>query len=399
MRFCMVSTFYPPHHFGGDAIFVERLTHALARRGHSVTVVHDLDAFRMLSPRATPARAPEPEGVELVALESGLGTLSHALAHQLGRPVIHRRRLAELLDSGRFDVIHYHNVSLVGGPGVLALGSGRKLYTAHEHWLICPTHTLWRHDREPCAGPECLRCLVAHRRPPQLWRFTNRLRRSLGAVDLFLSPSEFTRRIHRARGFPRHMEVLPPFVPDAEPSREPRPHERPYLLFVGRLEKAKGLQSLIPRLDAFPGVDLLVVGDGNHAAALRELASNRPHIRFLGQLPSHAIDPLYRHAIALVMPGLGYETFGMVALEAFRQGTPILARNVGPLPEILEQSDGGLGFDDDDGLARALSRLVAEPRLRERLGEAGRRALGERWSESAHLGRYFDLIATIAKDV
>lgn len=398
MRFCMVSTFYPPHHFGGDGVFVQRLTHALARRGHSVTVVHDLDAFRLLSPRAVPAGHTEPDGVEIVALESGVGTLSQALVHQLGRPVIHRRRIAALLDSGRFDVIHYHNVSLVGGPGVLALGRARKLYTAHEHWLICPTHTLWRHDREPCSGPECLRCLVAHRRPPQLWRFTNGLGRTLDAVDLFLSPSEFTRRIHRERGFPRQMEVLAPFVPDAEPSREPRPQERPYLLFVGRLEKAKGLQSLIPRLDAFPGVDLLVVGDGSHAAALRALAAGRPRVRFLGHLPSQAIDPLYRHAIAIVMPGRGYETFGMVALEAFRQGTPIVARNVGPLPEILEQSGGGIGFDEDDDLARAIARLVAEPGLRDRLGEAGRRALGQHWSESAHLGRYFELIATIAKN-
>ena len=48
LRFCMVTTFYPPYSFGGDAIGVQRLSRALVRRGHDVTVVHDTDAFRVL---------------------------------------------------------------------------------------------------------------------------------------------------------------------------------------------------------------------------------------------------------------------------------------------------------------------------------------------------------------
>ena len=49
----MVTTFYPPHHFGGDAMYVYRLSHELAERGHEVTVVHSADAFRALGGRAT----------------------------------------------------------------------------------------------------------------------------------------------------------------------------------------------------------------------------------------------------------------------------------------------------------------------------------------------------------
>ena len=48
LSFCMVTTFYPPHHFGGDAIYAYRLANALARRGHDVTVVHSEDAYRAL---------------------------------------------------------------------------------------------------------------------------------------------------------------------------------------------------------------------------------------------------------------------------------------------------------------------------------------------------------------
>ena len=57
---CMVTTFYPPHHFGGDAVYTERLVHALARRGHDVTVVYSADAYRALGGNGEAAAAPEP---------------------------------------------------------------------------------------------------------------------------------------------------------------------------------------------------------------------------------------------------------------------------------------------------------------------------------------------------
>jgi len=54
-----------------------------------------------------------------------------------GRPGFKRAPIARVLDAG-FDVIHFHNISLAGGPGILSYGEGIKLYTAHEHWLVCP---------------------------------------------------------------------------------------------------------------------------------------------------------------------------------------------------------------------------------------------------------------------
>ena len=127
LRFAMVTTFYPPHHFGGDAVFIRRLAHALARRGHAVEVIHDVDAFEMLHPGVSPGPIDEPDGVRTHPLRSRLGRLSCLATHQTGRPVVHGARIRRILEGGRFDVIHFHNVSLVGGPGVLAYGSGIKL--------------------------------------------------------------------------------------------------------------------------------------------------------------------------------------------------------------------------------------------------------------------------------
>ena len=85
----------------------------------------------------------------------------------------------------------------MGGPGLLAIPTAAiKLYTTHEHWLVCPTHVLWRFNREPCTERRCLQCVLHARRPPQLWRGTGLLDRSLRHVDAIIAPSRFTREKH-----------------------------------------------------------------------------------------------------------------------------------------------------------------------------------------------------------
>jgi glycosyltransferase involved in cell wall biosynthesis len=414
VKLAMITTFYPPYHFGGDAIFIRRLNHALVRRGHEVHVIHDVDAFRLLAPDREVGALEEPEGLHVHRLESASrrqGFLACLATQQLGRPVVHGPEIQRILDEVGPDVIQFHNVSLVGGPGVLGYGDGDavKLYMAHEHWLVCPTHVLWRHNREVCTGRECLRCTLHHRRPPQLWRATGLLEREARHVDVFYSPSRFSAEKHREFGFPRELEVLPYFLPDADSGAEEprpithRPSERPFFLFVGRLEKIKGLQDVIPRFAGSGSVEegeqseLWVVGTGEYEEELKRMAAGSPRVRFLGARTPEELRTLYREALAVIVPSVCYETFGIILLEAFREGTPVLARRLGPFPEIVESSGGGLLFESDDELREGIERLETDPTLRETLGRAGLRALEERWTETVVMEKYFDLIVRAAE--
>ena len=401
LRFCFLTTFYPPYNFGGDGIGIQRLARGLARSGHHVTVVHDLDAYKALAPGEAPPGEPEPPGIEVVPLRSGLGIVSPLLTQQFGRPVANGRRIAELLGRGRFDVINFHNVSLIGGPGLFKYGAGIKLYMAHEHWLVCPTHVLWRYARELCTGKQCLRCQLVYRRPPQWWRATGLLERELVHVDSFIAMSEFSREKHREFGFPRDMEVLPYFLPDTtedDPlSGEAPPQERPYFLFVGRLERIKGLQDVIPEFAGPGGTDLLIAGDGEFGAELRRQAGSSPRVRFLGRLAGPELARLYRHATALIVPSLCYETFGIILLEAFRQSTPVIARRLGPLPEITLAAQGGEVFSTREELVASMARLAGDRAYRDRLGRAGRRAFEERWCERVVVPKYLEIVRQAAK--
>jgi len=404
LRFCHFTTFYPPYNFGGDGIGIQRLCRALARRGHEVTVVHDADAYNALHHGPEPRAEPDPDGVRTVAVKSGLGSLSCLLTQQLGRPVVHRRRFERLLAEGDFDVVNYHNVSLVGGPGLLSLGDATKLYMAHEHWLVCPSHVLWRHGRELCDGRQCLRCVLHYRRPPQLWRATNAIARHGRDVDAFIAMSEFSRRKHAEFGFPFEMEVLPYFLPDPQPgSTRPRgnaatrPHPRPYFLFVGRLERIKGLQDVIPLFADYDGADLVIAGTGEYEAELRRLAQGLERVHFLGRISAEDLDRYYKHAEALIVPSICFETFGIILIEAFTNGIPVIARRLGPFPEIVETAGAGELFETPAELVAAMQRIRTDPAHRERLAENGYRAYLERWSESAVIPRYLDIVRRAAE--
>jgi glycosyltransferase involved in cell wall biosynthesis len=397
LRIAMVTTFYPPYHFGGDARAVRHLAHALVRRGHEVDVIHDIDAYRTLG-GGDPEPLQEPPGLRVHGLESRLGALSNLATQQSGRPIVHGRTIQRIL-AGGFDVIHFHNVSLVGGPGVLAYGEAIKLYTAHEHWLVCPTHILWRHNRELCDGRQCFRCQLHYRRPPQLWRHATLLRQKSKNIDAFITFSRFSRDKHRDFGFEPPMTVLPPFLAEVrgKPMDEPTSNPPPYFLFVGRLEAIKGVQDVIPWFAGPGATELWIAGSGSDEARLRRLAEGMPRIRFLGQKTPEALRRLYHEALAVLAPSTCFEVFPMIVLEAFREGKPVIARDLGPFREIAEQSGACLLFATPTELGTILARIEQEPELRQRLGAAGRVALASLWSERVALGRYLDLIAETAR--
>jgi glycosyltransferase involved in cell wall biosynthesis len=398
----MITTFYPPHAFGGDALFVYGLTNMLARRGHEVEVIHCVDSYRALAKEPLLAEYPNEPGVTLHGLTSGVGALSPLATQQSGYPLFKGRKIRAILAAKRFDVIHFHNISLIGGPMVLGYGEGVKLYTTHEHWLICPTHVLFKFQREACTEPECFRCMLSYHRPPQLWRYTGMLQAALGHVDAFLAPSGFTLHRHLASGLDIPFVHLPPCVAEVLGKFSPPSDQdtlrlplAPFFLFVGRLEKLKGLQAVIPLFRDYPEAHLVIAGDGDYAATLKQLAAGCERIHFLGHLTPSQLRGVYARAIALLVPSITFETFGQVIIEAYAAHTPVIARDLGPFPEILAESGGGLLFHTDTELRAAMERLRTDRALRDRLGEAGYQAYRARWTEEVHLRRYLQLIAEI----
>ncbi len=390
----MVTTFYPPYHFGGDAVYVHRLATELGRRGHSVDVVHDLDSYYLLHRGGPSLDYPPSDNVTIHRLKSRFGSLSPLATQQTGLAFF-KPQVRRLIESGGHDVVHFHNVSLIG-PGAFGYGHAIKLYTIHEHWLVCPMHSLWQFGRRRCTSRNCFWCCLRGARPPQLWRATGLLQRRARAIDQFLAPSRFVIDKHRELGMDVPTTVLPNFLPDPGPMppADRLPHPRPYFLFVGRLERIKGLDALFGPFRRTGAADLVVAGEGRQAAALRAAAADMPNVTFLGAQSSLSLRSLYRHAIALVVPSVCYEVFPMVILEAFAEATPVIARDLAGMAELVNDSRGGLLFRDEPGLQSALEQVRGNPQLRRELGERGRRTFLERWTSDVHVRNYLAVIET-----
>ena len=401
LRFVLLTTFYPPYSFGGDAIHVHTFARALAAAGHRVDVIHCEDSYHLLHPGAPEMAGEDLPGLSVHRLRSGYGFASPLLSHQTGRPYLKAGPIREILNSSQPDVIHYHNISLFG-PEVLALrpegGKELKLYTMHEYWLVCPTHVLWKFNRRPCEKADCLRCTVMARRPPQIWRYNGMLERCTKEVDAFLAPSRFAIEMHERYGFKRRITQIPLFVdcPDSARDDLTSPHPRPYFLFVGRLEAIKNAGSLIEAWARFPGADLLIAGTGSELRGLRARASSNPRIRFLGQVSQQSLGPLYANCVACIVPSSMYEVFPLVVLEAFARQVPVVARDRGALSEMIEQSGGGLLYRTEGELLAALTRLAHSAELRSELGANGYRTVNTQWSKDAHLKKYFGLLRETA---
>lgn len=383
-------------------MYLYRLSHALGEAGHRVDVVHCIDAYRLLHPVEPEVEFEGHPNVVPHGLKTGYGWLSPLYTHQTGRLGLKRKYITQLLNSNPYDVMHYHNISLLG-PEVLTLAPSQrqvvKMYTAHEHWLICPMHVLWKYNRRLCDQPDCFRCMILSKRPPQIWRYTNLLKQTSSHVDQFVSPSRFTALMHRERGFPRPMAQIPDFMDRVDEDWKmpgPRPQEKPYFLFVGRLEPIKGLQTLIHAWDGLTDFDLLVIGTGDQEKELRAQAGSNSCIKFLGKLPQRDLGAFYYHALACMVPSVTYETFGMVIIEAFARKTPAIVRDLGALPEIIHDSGGGVVYRTQEELLGAIHRIAGSQAFRDELGEKGYRAFVEHWSTEAHLKRYLELLRQIA---
>jgi glycosyltransferase involved in cell wall biosynthesis len=394
----MITTFYPPYSFGGDAIYVHRLCTELVNRGHEVDVIHCADSYHLFHSDTSSRTFPESRGITQHKLRSAFGFLSPLLSHQTGLPLLKTTDIRRVLASKRFHVIHFHNISLFGA-GVLALQPDYpvlKFYTAHDHWLVCPMSVLWKNRSRACDKPTCVSCAIRSKRPPQLWRRSGLLERSAQHVDRFLAPSQFCHDMHSRRGFHGRMEVMPEFVPLAR-AMETDPtgdavHERPYFLFVGRLEKLKGVDEILPHFRGDGPYDLLVLGTGTHEEALRKQAAGMPRVRFVGWVGQDAIHRYYRGALGVVVPSVTYETFGIVVIEALAHRVPVIVNNLGALPEVAKESGGGLVYNTQQELRGHLDRLASDADLRTTLAERGYQSVLESYSPEAHMVRYEGLI-------
>ncbi len=300
--------------------------------------------------------------------------------------------LRETLARERPYLAHFQNTFPLISPA--AYSACRKagvpvVQTLRNYRPLCPKATFLRRGRncEDCLGRfvpwpgvvhRCYRGSRVQTTPVAAMLATHNL---LGTwhrqVDVFVTPTSFTRSKFIAAGFPsRKIVVKPNFIEDPGP-----PTVAPMdasIVYVGRLSEEKGVEDLIRAIALLRSRPRLrIIGDGPSRDALVRLAADTgvTDVGFTGWLPAPRLLEELRKTSLVVVPSRCYETFGRVIVEAFACGRPVIVARHGALEELVRDSQTGFGSEpgSPESLAAAIERALADPDGLRRMGVEARR--------------------------
>jgi alpha-maltose-1-phosphate synthase len=401
MKALFLTNEYPPHVYGGAGVHVEYLTRELSRLiDVEVRCFGDQD-------RRDGALAVKGYGVppDLLActpdkLRSPIGTLQRCVAWS-----------ALPADA---DVVHCHTwYSHFGGILTKLLYGTPLVITTHSLEPLRP----WK--REQLGRGYDFSAWVE--------------RTALEMADAVIAVSEETRRdvLRCFRVAPEKIKVIPNGIDTDEyqPVTDADaldtygvPRDLPYVLFVGRITRQKGIIHLVRAIRHLaPGLGVvLCAGQPDTEEIGREMSEGvaavqrtRPGVHWIAEMvPKRAAIQLYSHARVFCCPSI-YEPFGIINLEAMACGTPVVASAVGGIKEVVVPEQTGLlvRFAQQDespfealdpeqlalDLAAAINRVAGDAQLRSRLGDAGRRRAEEAYSWRSVAARVHALYQQLAE--
>lgn len=289
------------------------------------------------------------------------------------------RKVRRLVDEFGPDLAHFHNTWYSLSPAVLQQ-SVPTVITFHNYRFTCATGQLFR-DGQVChacldgSAFNAVRYGCYHGRLASVPAATSvALHRTLDTwnsrVDQILVGTKFAHGMLLQAGIePEQISIKRNFVLD--PGVGPvRPSASDYIVFAGRLDRAKGIQVLLRAWEKLnPPLRLLVVGDGD----LRKLVQDQPKVEFLGWRSRNEILSIVGEARALVAPSLSYETGALVTIEAMALGRALIGSGLGAIGETVSP----LGVEstvlpgDVDDLCRAIEVLLGDSAV-DRRGAAAR---------------------------
>lgn len=341
---------------GGEDSVVEAEAALLASRGHAVErFLRHNDAIADMS-----------------RLDAAVQTVWSAPA---------ARDFEAVLRAFRPDVVHVHNTFPLMSPAIYWVANRLRVpvvQTLHNFRLLCPSAMFLREGKvcEDCLGRlpwrgatrACYRgarptsaalagMLTVHRLAGT-WR---------NKVTRYIALNEFCRDKFVTGGLPAERIVVKPNFVELEPPAE---RDRSGFVFVGRLSAEKGVEVLLDGLARAGGLGLKVIGSGPEAARFE----GRDGVEMLGSLERKDVCAQMSGALALVFPSIWYETFGLVIVEAFASGTPIIGSRLGVVPDLVEDGVTGLLFNPGDAsdLAEKLRWAQAHPAEMAAMGRAAR---------------------------
>lgn len=366
MKILMVNKFLYPN--GGSETYIFQLGEELVRMGHEVEYFGMEHKERIVGNRA------ESYTSNMDFHTGGIGRLLYPF--RIIYSLEARKKLRAVLEDFNPDVVHLNNFNFQLTPSIIyevkSFDKKKKkktvlVYTAHDYQWICPNHML----KIPSTGELCSkcvkgdfshcsknRCIHNSRIKSILGTAEAALYKRLGTygkIDTVICPSRFMERMlsfHPALA--DKTVVLHNFINAMPAEEEKNEGERNYILYMGRYEKEKGIETLGKVCRELEDIPFIFAGKGS----LEKELENVPNIENRGFLSGSGLKELISNARFLVFPSEWYENCPFTVMEAQRYGTPVLASDLGGTAELIEEGKTGELFEA--GNERELKKKIRE---------------------------------------
>lgn len=389
-RLAFVTDLYPPRPCGGIAVFMHQLAKYLAAFGHEITVVtfgepgnpHTVD----LEDGVWVHRLQFDEGpqadVDIPYMPGGMKVVARKVLGELERIKIHRP-----VDWVIGTIWDLHIAAAIASPDYRV-----AMYLVTSHGLMLESKPEWKADK--------------HFYEEHVMKMLDAERWALQSVDLILASTNAIKQdMETAYGgkLPPHKTVIQPFgiaAPKMSDLRQVSTANGAInILFVGRFETRKGIAELLDAIAElapnFPHAEFTLIGDNQikgpdgipYWDKFNERYSAAPwftRVRATGLASDEELEAAYSNCDIFIAPSR-YESFGLIYVEAMRFAKPCVGCSVGGIPEVIVDGETGILVPptDSEAIQAALARLIHDPELRRRLGNAGQKRYQERFTIEA----------------
>ena len=289
------------------------------------------------------------------------------------------REIRKIIKTEEIDIVHVHNTLTLISPSAYYAAKSMNVpvvQTIHNFRILCPGATFYRdgHICEDCMK-EGLKCAVKHGcyRGSKFQTLAcvinekiHRMTRIYGKIN-YICLTDFNKE--KLLQFKQIKENMVFIKPNFTYKPKVQNESGEFYLFIGRVEEIKGLPLIIEAFKNVPEKRLLIAGTGSKFEKYKEQMSGIPNIEFKGFMPKNDLQELLKKAKAVVVASQWYETFGMIIIEAFASGVPVIAGDIGNVGNLVDDGINGIKFqyNSADSLIQALKRF--ESFSRETLGK------------------------------
>jgi glycosyltransferase involved in cell wall biosynthesis len=319
-----------------------------------------------------------------------------------------RNKLLGLVEKEKPDVAHIHKISNTLTPSILYALKKKSIptvLTLHDYRIICPNYNLYNPSTfricEACKNHRYLNALTKKCQKSSylvglnitLESYLYRVMATYAnAIDLFISPSKFVMNKVVEFGIPKERVVFIPHFVRCD-HYAPNFVDSDYILYFGRIEKHKGVKTLIQAIKKIDEIKLYIVGEGNFREELENYVNKEgiKNVFFFGFVAEDKLINLIKNCLFTVVPSEWYEPFGFTVLESFALGKPVIGANIGGISELVDHGSTGLLFESGnvEDLAEKISHLLDNTNLAVEMGKSARKKVEKIYNEEIHYKKLF----------